>query len=145
MRSYNDRMDETSRQDLYKYAARVVDTRTDAAVERHRAKVCVAWARACCHTPELRVRILHRLLRWQGPDVDGVYAARAAAVTPDGHDRALAFLDELIGLPHDPGSRDRRSASPWPPGTRGIAPSTSRRHKPEGDSLTLSAESAGAV
>jgi hypothetical protein len=144
LRSYNDHVDEASRQDLYEYAARVVGTRTDAAVERVRAEMCVAWARACCHRPELRVRILHRVLRCQGPDVDGVYAARAAVVTPGGHERTLAFLDELIALPHDLGSRDRRSASPRPPGPGGIAPSTSKRHQPESDSLTLSAQSAGA-
>jgi hypothetical protein len=128
LRSYNDHVDETSRQDLAQYAARVVGTRTVGAVERRRADMCTAWARACCQRPELRVRILHRLLRCQGPDVDGVYAARAAVVTPNGHERALALLDELIALPDDLGSRDRCSASPWPPGTRGIAPSTSKRH-----------------
>jgi hypothetical protein len=100
LRSYNDHVDETSRQDLYEYAALVVGTRTDAALERRRAEMCLAWARACCHRPELRVRILHRLLRYsQGPDVHAVYAARAAVLTPGGHERALAFLDELIDLP----------------------------------------------
>jgi hypothetical protein len=43
--------------------------------------------------------VLHRLLRCQGPDVDGVYAARAAVATPGGHERALAFLDELSRSP----------------------------------------------
>lgn len=110
LRSYNDHVDHERRKDLYRYAARVAGTRADAEVERRRSKMCLTWARACCDRPELRVRILHRLLRsLQGPDVHAVYAARAAVVTPGGHKRALAFLDELIELSTDPGSRHRRS------------------------------------
>jgi hypothetical protein len=100
LRSYNDHVDDERRQDLYRYAARVAGTGADADVERRRSKMCLAWARTCCHRPELRVRLLHRLLRFcQGHDVHAVYAARAAVVTPGGHERALAFLDELIDLP----------------------------------------------
>jgi hypothetical protein len=121
LRSYNDHLDDTSRQDLYEYAARVVGTRTDSAVERRRAEMCRRWARAVCRPPPLRVRVLHRLLRCQGPDVDGVYAARAAVVTPGGHERALAFLDELIELSADPGSRHRRSGRPRRPKAPGIS------------------------
>jgi hypothetical protein len=108
LRSYNDHVHDERRQDLYRYAARVAGTQPDADAERRRSNMCLAWARACCHTPQLRARILHRLLRsCQGPDVHAVYAARAAVVTPGGHHRALAFLDELIDLPADPGSRRR--------------------------------------
>jgi hypothetical protein len=108
LRSYNDHLDEERRQDLYRCAARVAGTRADADAERRRSKMCLAWARECCHTPELRVRILHRLLRYlHGPDVHAVYAARAAVLTPGGHERALAFLDELIDLPGEPRSRHR--------------------------------------
>jgi hypothetical protein len=103
LRSYNDHVDDERRQDLYRYAARVSDTRADADAERRRSNICLAWARSCRHRPKLRVRILHLLLRHcQGPDVDAVYAARAAVLTPGGHERALAFLDELIDLPADP-------------------------------------------
>ena len=59
-----------------------------------------------CDRPPLRVRLLHRLLRCQGLDIDGVYAARAAAVTPGAHRRALALLDELIAIGADPPSRE---------------------------------------
>lgn len=91
LRSYNDRLDQRSRQDLYAYATRAVGTRADPAAERRRAQRCMRWAAETCQLPPLRVRMLHRLLRCQGPDVDGVYAARAALATPDGHRHALAF------------------------------------------------------
>jgi hypothetical protein len=101
LRSYNDHVGPGPRQDLYRYAARVVGTRAEAATERERARLCLRWARLTWDTPPLRVRILHRLFRCQGPDVDGVYAARAALATHPAdvaHRRALALLDELIAL-----------------------------------------------
>jgi hypothetical protein len=101
LRSYNDHVDAVRRQDLYPYAALVVGTRADSVVERRRAEMCIRWARELCDPPPLRVRLLHRLLRCQGPDIDGVYAARAAVATRDrttAHHRALALLDEMIGV-----------------------------------------------
>lgn len=96
LRSYNDHIDEARRQDLYRYAARVVGTRGEEAVERRRAQICLRWARELAVLPPVRVRVLHRLFRCQGPDVDGVYAARAAAATPALHRRALGLVDELV-------------------------------------------------
>ena len=99
LRSYNDHIDDCRRQDLYAYASRVVGTRTDAGGERARARICRRWAQDCFDAPPLRVRLLHRLLRCQGPDVDGVYAARAAVATNArdcAHHSALELLDELI-------------------------------------------------
>jgi hypothetical protein len=109
LRSYNDRVDDERRQDLYRFAARVAGTRADAIIERRRSGMCSAWARACCHRPELRVRILLRYC--QGPDVHAVYAARAAALTPDAHPRALALLDGLIDTGRDRGSVEPLVAS----------------------------------
>jgi len=105
LRSYNDHVDERRRQDLDAYACRVVGTRTDAATERTRADICTRWARDHFDRPPLRVRVLHRLLRCQGPDIDGVYAARAALATSPpnaAHRRALELLDELIARGADP-------------------------------------------
>jgi len=44
-----------------------------------------ALGETTCVAPPLRVRVLHRLLGCQGPDIDGVYAARAAAADPATH------------------------------------------------------------
>jgi hypothetical protein len=41
--TYNDRLDDVRRQDLYAYAATVVGTRATRAVERTRAKMCREW------------------------------------------------------------------------------------------------------
>jgi hypothetical protein len=101
LRSYNDHMDPERRQDLYRYAARAVGTRSDAATERARGEMCLRWARETCNPPPLRVRILHRLLACQGPEFDGVYAARAAVATQHAdfaHRRALALLNKLIAV-----------------------------------------------
>jgi len=98
MRSYNDHVDDEHRRDLYAYAARAVGTNGGVAQERKRAQMCVEWVETSRSLAPLRVRILRRLLRCQGPDIDGVYAARAAAADPGSHHRALALLDRLIAL-----------------------------------------------
>jgi hypothetical protein len=95
LRSYNDHVDDGRRQDLYRYAARVVGTRAHEATEVLRAEMSLRWARTVCERPPLHVRVLHRLLRCQGLDVDGVYAARAAVATGN-HEQALTLLDDLI-------------------------------------------------
>jgi hypothetical protein len=105
LRSYNDRVDQRRRQDLYMYAARAVGTRADVATERARARLCLRWARQWCELPPLRVRVLHRLLRCQGLDVDGVYAARAAVATKNEdltHHRVLDLLDNLVSVSPNP-------------------------------------------
>jgi len=116
LRSYNDHVDAALRPDLYRYAAVAVGTRADAVVERRRAEMCLRWARELCDPPPLRVRLLHRLLRCQGPDIDGVYAARAAVATRNhtaAHHRALALLDELIAV--------SRTKPRWPRFGAGLA------------------------
>lgn len=105
LRSYNDHIDPGRRHDLYAYAARAVGTRGGETTERARADRCLEWARAACPPPPLRVRILHRLFRCQGRDVDGVYAARAAAAAHDpdaAHREALELVDELIAMGAEP-------------------------------------------
>ena len=100
LRSYNDHADDATRQKLYRCAALAIGTRADDETERRRAKRCRDWARATCSPPPMHVRILHRLFKAQGPDVDGVYAARAALATdePGTQRRVLALFDELVAL-----------------------------------------------
>jgi hypothetical protein len=101
LRSYNDHIDDGRRQELYRYAAHSVGTRADAGTEQVRAEMCLRWARESCDPPPVRVRILHRLFRCQGPDVHGVLAARAAVASDNKdvvHRSALRFLDELIAV-----------------------------------------------
>jgi len=109
VRSYNDHFDDARRQNLYAYAARIVGTRAGREDERRRADMCLAWARETCGVPPLHVRVLHRLFRPQGLDVDGVYAARAAAAAdrPEVHALALRLVDELIAVGAVPDRADR--------------------------------------
>src|SRR5579862_2258743 len=44
LRAYNDNVDDTRRQDLYRFAADAVDTRRDYRVQRDRADTAIAWA-----------------------------------------------------------------------------------------------------
>jgi hypothetical protein len=96
LRSYNDHVDAARRADLYPYAALVVGTRDDETVERLRARSCMRWAREVAGPPPVGVRVLYRLFHRQGPDADGVYAARAAAAASRLHRQALELLDELL-------------------------------------------------
>lgn len=98
MRSYNDHVDDRRRRDLYAYAAAAAGTARGVADERQRAAMCMRWARTTCTAPLLHVRVLHRLLRCQGPDVDAVYAARAPAAEPALHRNALGLLERLIAV-----------------------------------------------
>ena len=117
LRSYNDRLDERWRQDLYEFAAKVVGTRSTRAVERQRAQMCSEWARRVSARggplPKLMVQSHQagRLRRWyQGCHRER--AARRAALAFGGckhscrgrkldhelHLAALRFLDELIAV-----------------------------------------------
>jgi hypothetical protein len=120
LRSYNDHVDDRRRQDLYRYAARVVGTRADRHAERRRGDMCLRFAREICGTPPLRVRILHRLLRCQGLDVHAVYAARSAIATerPEIHGRVLRFLDELIAVTAE--RPEPALPQPWRSGARPV-------------------------
>src|SRR4051794_31342934 len=56
LRTYNDQVDDERRQDLYAYAALVVDTRDGAAVERGRADLCLDWWLAASSPRRLQLR-----------------------------------------------------------------------------------------
>jgi hypothetical protein len=104
LRAYNDRIDDERRQDLYRYAAEVVGTRSTPDVERARERRCLAWAegvkrrrsRALRWVPRSTATVVDRRL---GLDAAGTYAARSIRRHSDRtHVAALALVDELIAM-----------------------------------------------
>jgi hypothetical protein len=117
MRAYNDRVDDDRRQDLYRYAAEVVGSRTTSEVEHARERRCLEWA-------DTMRRQRPRPLRWMarsgsssvdrrlGLDAAGTFAARSIRRHGERtHAAALALVDELIAM----GRRTPVEASPVMP------------------------------
>ncbi len=74
LRTYNDRLDDGNRQELYRYAAMVVGTAAGHRVRRERERMLMRWA-----SPEPLTR-LGRVVEWiMGRDVSVADAARRAA------------------------------------------------------------------
>jgi hypothetical protein len=100
LRTYNDQVDDDRRQDLWAYAALVVDTKEDARVERDRANVCLDW---WLQTSSPRRRKLRRFL-WMLPpgtaarDIEIAHrTARWAAASRGRHAPALELVELLAG------------------------------------------------
>jgi hypothetical protein len=104
LRAYNDSVSRSRREDLYVYAAKVVDSRADARVQQARAECLAAWR------PNRRHGRLRRLLPlaviraafgpWQPPiDYLGAYAVQSiTAHTEQTHADALALVDRLLAI-----------------------------------------------
>lgn len=100
LRAYNDNTEEPLRQDLYRFAADAVGTRTSFELQRRRATLALAWARS-------RYEVRGRLRRqptapdpdWS-PDLVAEYVIRSLGrrITADAHAAMLGLLDELIAL-----------------------------------------------
>ena len=122
MRAYNDRVDDERRQDLYRYAAEVVGTRTASEIEHARERRCLEWA-------EQMRRQRPRPLRWmaRGGRRPGRPPARARR---GGHLRGAR--DPPPRRPHARGcARAHRRAArdgPWP--GRAARPFLRRRRRP---------------
>ena len=109
LRTYNDGIDDTRRQDLYPLAAEAVGTRAVAGVQAERARMCLAWAQQRHsehrHGPR-RLLPLRPLLPdgRLGDDAAGTLAGRIAVKqacrrrTEHLHEAALAFVRELIAV-----------------------------------------------
>src|SRR3954447_15145070 len=100
LRTYNDQIDDSRRQDLLAYAALVVDTREDTRIERQRANVCLEWWLEASSPRRLQLR---RFL-WMLPpssaarDIEIAHrTARWAAASPSRHAAALALVETLAG------------------------------------------------
>jgi hypothetical protein len=104
LRAYNDSVGDDRRQDLYAYAARVVDSRAGTAVQRRRAERVAEWALNMQRRRWTRILPLSRLRtiglhRQPSAHAVGTYAVRAIPRhTDETHREALALLDELLAM-----------------------------------------------
>ncbi|MGN6868823.1 MAG: hypothetical protein ACTHMY_10525 [Solirubrobacteraceae bacterium] len=147
LRTYNDRVDDRRRQDLYEYAAKAVGTRSTREVARVRAELCHHWAGRLqrtrpCHQPALGAPphrtppAILELLGFHRPGRAGHWAAAAAAHNADErlHRATLRFIDELISVGGSPPGgltecfpRAESAASAPVPGRPATAVSAPRR------------------
>jgi hypothetical protein len=113
LRSYNDAVDDERRQSLYRCASAVIGTRSTPEVERARMERCVETLAAL---EARRPRLRRMLTRASMPTLPlssialermAVRLARALQrEREDGHERAMALLDELIAIGRRPWRED---------------------------------------
>jgi hypothetical protein len=115
LRTYNDRLDDDRRQDLYACAAKVVGTRASAGVERARARRCLAWAELCGNRLSRAAAVLLSGCAYAGRRA--ATAATSAAIDDKLHRATLAFIDELIAVGAERAAPDRPEVEPAPPTT----------------------------
>jgi hypothetical protein len=126
LRTYNDQVDDSRRQDLYEYASLVVDTRGDAPRERRRANMCLDWWLA--GSAQRRVQL--RRFLWMLPpssaarDIEVAHrAARWAAASPARHEAALELVEAMAGRsPMRVEAADARAATADAPSIAADAP-----------------------
>jgi hypothetical protein len=100
LRAYNDTTEEALRQDLYRYASEVVETRASFELQHDRASVALAWARA---RYDGRARLRRRPSEpdpdWS-PDLLAEYVIRSLGrrIGADAHPAMLGLIDDLIAL-----------------------------------------------
>jgi hypothetical protein len=100
LRTYNDHVNDDLRQDLFEYAALVVDTRADVRAERERANLCLEWWLARSAARRLRLRRFVWMLSPSSAARDIEIAhrtARWAAASPSRHEAALELIDTMAG------------------------------------------------
>lgn len=105
LRAYNDRIDDRRRQDLYAYAAKLVDSRASEDVQQARAERLRAWALELHWRGSLQ-RLVPARLRALVPtppaDLVGSHAVCAIPRHNDEtHAEVLALIDELLQLPFE--------------------------------------------
>jgi hypothetical protein len=102
LRAYNDWVDDDRRQDLYRYASKVVGTRAPQEVEHARADRVTAWIGEAAHrrwTRFLLVRGMFALMLWPQPDDLGSRMVQAVARRRRGsHEEVLGLIDALVGI-----------------------------------------------
>jgi len=116
LRGYNDHLSDELRQDLYRYAARVLDTWVDLELTERRAEMCRTWARQAQAVNPRRLPWslkFRRQGRFEFADCEfaGVYAARFARRNRAWHTWTLDFIDALCWV----GESDRDDELTLPP------------------------------
>ncbi len=100
LRAYNDSIDERRRQDLYAYAAKVVDSRGSAELERLRTDHVTDWIAKPTRLHWTRFLFPPRLLAMSPKpplDVLGAGAVRSLTIHDDRtHAKMLALIDDLL-------------------------------------------------
>jgi hypothetical protein len=104
LRAYNDSLDDSRRQDLYAYAAKIVGSRSAGAVQRARAERLAAWELELRRRRWMRKALPERLRnvglrRRHALDAVGTHAVHAIRKHTDAtHAEALAMIDELLTM-----------------------------------------------
>jgi hypothetical protein len=103
LREYNDAIDDTRRQDLYRYASDSVGTRAGYVLERRRASLAIAWARARYDARRERWRGLTRNVEdpdlHEGPERIAAHVVSSIRRHSDStHRTMLRLLDQLVAL-----------------------------------------------
>jgi len=130
LRAYNDWIDDDRRQDLYRYASKVVGTRAPQEVQRARAERVTAWVGEAARrrwTRFLLVRGMFALMLWPQPDDLGTRMVQTVARRRRGsHEEVLGLIDDLVGI-------GGGGAPPPPPaGGGGGAPTPATRPSAQG-------------
>ena len=116
MRTYNDWVDDTRRQDLYAYAAKLVGSRASEQVERARAQRLTDFALSIRRGSGFLMPMRARVWRMKRADMVGIHVGQAIARRGyPGHADVLALIDELlaIGTPSDAeGTTSHRCIAP---------------------------------
>jgi hypothetical protein len=108
LRTYNDGLDDSLRQDLYPLAALIVGTAGGRALEDERASRCLGFAESLGY----RLPTGRAAMGMATPEASGTWAAHAAlrtGPTADVHERALTLARELTTLQ----PRRRRRLPAW--------------------------------
>ena len=115
LRAYNDWIDDDRRQDLYRYASKIVGTRAPQDVQRARAERVTEWAGEAARrrwTRFLLVRGMFALMLWPQPDDLGSRMVQAVARRRRGsHEEVLGLIDELLEISARRPTQQRRASS----------------------------------
>ena len=105
LRTYNDRVDDRRRRDLYRFASKAVGTRGSDSLEERRAELCRRWISEChprlAGGPARLVPVRWRTWGTKDDEYAAMVAGRLAAQSvrrsrAGAHEAALALVEHLI-------------------------------------------------